>query len=79
MIQSNKPKQFGKAMFTNNPNSTPIWLYLIYAAVFAFGTPRIKRLVSKYVSDSGKQNLFTFIIMVMIGVVIVTLSVVIDF
>ena len=61
----------------NNPHATPIWLLLIFTAIFYFVTPRVKRLVSKFVTDGDKQNLCTFLIMLVIGAVIVTLSVVI--
>lgn len=65
-------------MFTNNPHATPIWLLVIFGVVTTLVPPRIKRMVSKYVTDNDIQNLCTFIIMVVIGLIIVTLSVLIE-
>lgn len=38
-------------MLSHNPDATPIWVLMIFSAVTVFGYPRIKRFVSKYVSD----------------------------
>lgn len=61
-------------MFSQNPNSTPIWLLMIFAAIAVFGYPRIKKIVSKYVNDDAKQSLYTLIVWLVIAAVVVTLS-----
>lgn len=62
-------------MLSHNPDATPIWVLMIYSAVTVFGYPRIKRFVSKYVSDSTKQSLYSFILWLVVGAVVVTLSI----
>lgn len=49
-------------MFSHNPNATPIWLLIIFSAVSCFGTPQIKKYVSKHVTDEEKQNFYTSIL-----------------
>ena len=63
-------------MFTQNPHATPIWLLIIFSAVSYFGYPRIKRFVSKYISDKAKQSFYAFIILLVIEAIVVTLSII---
>lgn len=63
-------------MFSHNPNATPIWLLIIFSAVSCFGTPQIKKYVSKHVTDEEKQNFYTSILWVVLLVIVVTLSVI---
>ncbi len=63
-------------MFSHNPNATPIWLLIIFSAVSCFGIPRIKKYVSKHVTDEEKQNFYTSILWVVLLVIVVTLSVI---
>ena len=65
-------------MFTDNPHATPIWLLIIFGTVATLAPPRIKILVSKYVTNNDIRNLCTFFIMVVIGLITVTLSVLIE-
>lgn len=64
-------------MFSQNPNATPIWLLIIFSAVQYFAIPRIKKYVSKYITDEEKQKFYTFIIWLVLLVIVVTLSVII--
>lgn len=59
-----------------SPNSTPIWLLFIFAAVPYFVWPPFKRFVSKYTEDEGKQNFFALILTAVVSLLIVTLSVI---
>ncbi len=64
-------------MFTQNPNATPLWLLMVFSAVSYFGYPRIKKLVSRYVAEATAQNLYTFLILLVVMAFVVTLSVMI--
>jgi len=63
-------------MFSQNPNATPIWLLIVFSAISYFGIPRIKKYVSKYVTDEEKQKFYTFILWSVLLVIVVTLSVI---
>lgn len=64
-------------MISQNPNSTPIWLLLIFSEITVLGYPRIKKFVSKHVSDDAKQSLCTFIIWLVVMAIVVSLSMVV--
>jgi hypothetical protein len=64
------------SMFIQNPNATPIWLLMAFSAISCFGFPRIKKFVSKYTSDGEKQKFYTFILWLVLGAIVVTLSMV---
>lgn len=63
-------------MFSQSPNDTPIWLLILFSAISYFGIPRIKKFVSKYTSDGEKQKFYTFILWLVLGAIVVTLSVI---
>lgn len=58
-------------------NSTPVWLLMIFSAISVYGAPQIKKLVSRHVDNNQKQNICTFLIMLVVIAVVVTLSVMI--
>lgn len=64
-------------MFTKSPDATPFWLLIIFAAIFYFGYPRIKRFVSKYSSNKNLDRLWAILIILVIEAVVVTLTVII--
>ncbi len=65
-------------MFTQNPDATPIWLLIIFSGVFYFGYPIAKRLVAKYSSNKTTQSFWALLIMLVIGAIIVSLSMLIE-
>lgn len=63
-------------MFSQNPNTTPIWLLIVFSAISVYGFPRIRKFVVKYVNDEEMQKFYTFNIWLVIGAIVVTLSVI---
>ena len=63
-------------MFSQNPNATPIWLLIILSAISVFSFPRIKKFVGKYIQDEEMQKFYTFILWLVLGATVATLSVI---
>lgn len=59
---------------TKNPDSTPIWVFIFFSAVSYIVFPRIRKHVSRYVSDDEKQSLCTYILCLVVGAIAVTIS-----